>query len=197
MSKFTPRQEAFVREYLVDLNATQAAIRAGYSKKTATEQASRLLTDVNVREAVDAKRERLAIKTEITVERVLEELWAIATADANELIEHRRIPCPSCFEGVREPKKKPRPDCDECHGEGIGQAFIKDSRFLSATAKRLYSGVKITKGGIEVKMQDRMIALQKVGQHLGMFKEQIEHSGTLTLEALVAQSMASSDKDKP
>src|SRR5262249_53478937 len=49
--ELTPKQERFVQEYLVDLNATQAAIRAGYSKKTATEQASRLLTNVKVSEA--------------------------------------------------------------------------------------------------------------------------------------------------
>jgi hypothetical protein len=45
----TPKQARFVQEYLIDLNATQAAIRVGYSKKTATEQASRLLTNVALR----------------------------------------------------------------------------------------------------------------------------------------------------
>ncbi len=50
----TPKQELFVREYLVDLNATQAAIRAGYSADTARQQGSRLLTDVDVQDAVAA-----------------------------------------------------------------------------------------------------------------------------------------------
>jgi phage terminase small subunit len=55
----TPKQVAFIGEYLKDLNGTQAAIRAGYSAKTANEQASRLLTDVNIAAAVaEAKAKR-------------------------------------------------------------------------------------------------------------------------------------------
>ena len=55
----TPKQAAFVREYLVDLNATQAAIRSGYSANTARAIASRLLTKVNIQEAVaEAQAER-------------------------------------------------------------------------------------------------------------------------------------------
>ena len=52
MPDLTPKQEAFVAEYLIDLNATQAATRAGYSAKTANEQGSRLLANVNVSQAV-------------------------------------------------------------------------------------------------------------------------------------------------
>jgi phage terminase small subunit len=69
----SPKQRCFVEEYLVDLNATQAAIRAGYSAKTAKQQASRLLTNVNVAAAVDkAKRER-SEATEIDAEWVLQQ----------------------------------------------------------------------------------------------------------------------------
>jgi phage terminase small subunit len=67
----TPKQAQFVAEYLVDLNATQAAIRAGYSVKTANEQGSRLLTNVSVRSAIeDAKKARIE-RTEITADYVL------------------------------------------------------------------------------------------------------------------------------
>lgn len=75
MQKLTPKQEAFVREYLVDLNATQAAIRAGYSQKTANEQASRLLAKVSIQEAVAAGRSARAQKLEVTAEQVLQ--WHI------------------------------------------------------------------------------------------------------------------------
>lgn len=75
MPKLTPKQEAFVREYLVDLNATQAAIRAGYSQKTANEQASRLLANVSIQEAVAAGRSARAQKLEVTAEQVLQ--WHI------------------------------------------------------------------------------------------------------------------------
>ncbi len=54
MSKLTPKQEMFAEEFLIDLNATQAAIRAGYSKRTARSQAQRLLTNVDIAMAIDA-----------------------------------------------------------------------------------------------------------------------------------------------
>ena len=52
--ELTPKQEAFVREYLIDLNATQAAIRAGYSAKTAKDGAAQLLANISVKKAIDA-----------------------------------------------------------------------------------------------------------------------------------------------
>ncbi len=61
----TPKQEAFVREYLIDLNGTQAAIRAGYSPATANEQASRMLANVSVAEAVAKAKAERAEKCEI------------------------------------------------------------------------------------------------------------------------------------
>lgn len=70
-----PKRQRFVEEYLVDLNGTQAAIRAGYSKKTANEQASRLLATVSVQEAIQAAQAKRAKKTKITQEMVLQRLW--------------------------------------------------------------------------------------------------------------------------
>lgn len=75
MPKLTPKQERFVQEYLVDLNATQAAIRAGYSAKTAREQASRLLSNVNVMEAVADGKAARTQRLEITQDQVLQ--WHI------------------------------------------------------------------------------------------------------------------------
>lgn len=69
----TPKQEAFVREYLIDLNATQAAIRAGYSEATASEQGSRLLGNVKVAEAITQGKEQRAEKCEIDALWVLRE----------------------------------------------------------------------------------------------------------------------------
>jgi phage terminase small subunit len=73
-AKLTARQERFVEEYLVDLNATQAAIRAGYSKHTAQEQSSRLLSKAIVATAVDARRLELEAETGITQQWVLDKL---------------------------------------------------------------------------------------------------------------------------
>ena len=68
----TDKQARFVDEYLVDLNATQAAIRAGYSAKTANEQGARLLANVSVQNAIRERQEVLKMKTEITQEWVVE-----------------------------------------------------------------------------------------------------------------------------
>lgn len=75
----TPKQERFVSEYLIDLNATQAAIRAGYSVKTAQEQASRLLSNVMVADAVAAGARKHTAKAEITAQDVLQGLHLEAT----------------------------------------------------------------------------------------------------------------------
>lgn len=68
----TPKQECFVREYLIDLNATQAAIRAGYSAKTAEVQGSRLLSNAKVAGAVQAAMDARSERTEITSDYVLD-----------------------------------------------------------------------------------------------------------------------------
>ena len=73
-NNLTAKQQRFVEEYQVDLNATQAAIRVGYSKKTATQSASRLLTNVNVQKALESGREELSRKTGMSAAWVLEEL---------------------------------------------------------------------------------------------------------------------------
>jgi hypothetical protein len=70
----TPKQAAFVREYLIDRNATQAAIRAGYSADTAKQQGSRLLTNVDVQAAVERQEERLQIMADVTVESIAKQL---------------------------------------------------------------------------------------------------------------------------
>jgi phage terminase small subunit len=87
----TPKQAAFVREYLVDLNGTQAATRAGYSPKTANEQAARLLANASVQAAVTKGREKLAAKVEVTTERVLGGLLAEATADDGPMCKGARV----------------------------------------------------------------------------------------------------------
>ena len=63
--RITPKQQRFVTEYLIDLNATQAAIRAGYSRKTAQQQGSRLLTNVVVKRAIAAQQDRQLKSVEV------------------------------------------------------------------------------------------------------------------------------------
>jgi len=68
----TPKQQMFIREYLIDLNATQAAIRAGYSAKTANEQASRLLANVNIKAHVQAAMDKRSQETGIDAKYVVQ-----------------------------------------------------------------------------------------------------------------------------
>ena len=68
----TPKQKTFVDEYLIDLNATQAAIRAGYSEATARSQGQRLLTNVDVAKAIQVAMDERSDRTEITADYVLD-----------------------------------------------------------------------------------------------------------------------------
>lgn len=83
----TAKQAAFVAEYLVDKNATQAAIRAGYSKHTANEQASRLLAKAHIRAAVDAELSKMSEKTGLSVELVFASLRRELSFDPAELYD--------------------------------------------------------------------------------------------------------------
>lgn len=93
----TDKQRRFVDEYLVDLNATQAAIRAGYSEKTACEQSSRLLANVKVATAIQEAMKFRSERTQITADMVLQKWWDLANVDANELVEYRRDNCRHCW----------------------------------------------------------------------------------------------------
>lgn len=75
--KLTPKQQRFVEEYLVDLNATQAAIRAGYSERTAESQASRLLRNVKVSTAIEEAQKARSERIEVTQDYVLENLTEV------------------------------------------------------------------------------------------------------------------------
>ena len=82
----TPRQERFVAEYLIDLNATQAAIRAGYSESTAKQQGSRLLTKADVREAVASAERVTQTRLQVTAEDIALRAWQIAQQDRSDRV---------------------------------------------------------------------------------------------------------------
>ena len=88
----TPKQDRFVAEYLVDLNATQAALRAGYSARTAPQQGSRLLKNVEVQAAIATQQAQQLEAVEVRIEDVLRDLKAIAHTDLQTLSAQSRIP---------------------------------------------------------------------------------------------------------
>lgn len=83
----TPKQQRFVEEYLIDLNATQAAIRAGYSRDTANQIASQNLAKIEIKEAITEARARLSERTEITQDMVMAEFARIGFADPRKMFD--------------------------------------------------------------------------------------------------------------
>ena len=98
MAALDPRHQRFAREYLVDLNGTQAAIRAGYSPNSAAEQACDLLKNPKIKAAIEEGQAKLQVKLEISAERVVQKLAEIATADPRELVEVK-VGCCRCCHG--------------------------------------------------------------------------------------------------
>ena len=180
------KHQMFVDEYIIDFNAKEAAIRAGYSPKTAAQQGSRLLQDERIAEAIDEAIAKRTKRMHITQDHVLGMWWQIANADYNELSSVRRVACGYCYgdnitmgddDDAREidPSRDPNPDCGICRGEGSPHVHIADTEKLSPAAKLLYQGAKETKFGIEIQTADRMKALDNVARHLGMFKDTVNH----------------------
>lgn len=93
----TDQMRAFAAEYTVDFHVTNAAIRAGYSPKSASQTGSRLMGRADIQELIQQRMKRIEQKTEITTERALSEAWGVATADVNELVEYRRRCCRHCY----------------------------------------------------------------------------------------------------
>ena len=93
----TPRQQRFVEEYLVDLNGTQAAIRAGYSAHTANEQAARLLANVSVRSAIERGKSDVAARTGASVDELVSRMRQIILADPRELVKIKTGCCRYCY----------------------------------------------------------------------------------------------------
>lgn len=87
MPQFNERQAAFIREYLVDLNATQAAIRAGYSPKSANINGPRLLSDARIQAAVTAAKQERAEKVGYTAQRVLQRHAEIDEMDVADILD--------------------------------------------------------------------------------------------------------------
>lgn len=70
-----------------------------------------------------------------------------------------------------DPRRAPHPECPECHGRGVGRTIVHDTRHLSPAARALYAGIKQTKSGIEVLMQDQAVARERIERHLGAFEK--------------------------
>jgi phage terminase small subunit len=118
----TPKQSLFVKEYLIDLNATQAATRAGYSARTANEQGARLLANVSVRSALDAAMKERGERTKVTADEVLREIQRMAMFDPADLTN---------VKGPADIKKLP----EEVRRAIVGWSWDRQGRFTIKLVK--------------------------------------------------------------
>lgn len=149
--KLTPKQARFVDEYLVDLNGKQAAIRAGYSERSAEVQASRLLSKAKVAEAVSARQTKRSAKTEVTQERVIMELARIAFADMARYVEW----------GQNGVTLVPKEDLTEEETRAILEVSESVSESNGDTSNSSGHSRKI-------KLYDKIRALELLGKHMGL-----------------------------
>ena len=150
--ELSARERIFVREYLVDLNATQAAIRAGYSRRSASRNTHRVLNRPRVKAAIEAAMAERAAKLEITAERVLRELALMGFANLRDYVA-------------------PAPD-------GTARLDLSGLTRDQAAAIRELSSEEITTGQgaaarrvrkVKVRLADKKASLELVGKHLGLF----------------------------
>lgn len=163
MADLAPRQERFVEEYLIDLNATQAAIRAGYSPRSADVEGSRLLSNAKVAEAVARAKAARSARIGLTQDRVLEELAAIAFARMPEFAE---------WGGGDQMVLKSSTDLTEHQAAAIVQV-VESEKFV----KSMDRGESLWSRERSIKLHDKVSTLKLVGQHLGMFADKMEHTG--------------------
>lgn len=160
------KKKRFINEYLKDLNATQAAMRSGYSEKTAKSQGQRLLTNVDIQREIQKRMKDREKRTEVTQDMVIKELASIAFSDLADYIE------------IVEDTGAIRAKSFNEMAEGKSRALqsIKEDRVIKEDAK----GEQITVyDKINFKLYDKVRALELLGKHLGMFVEKIEHSGSI------------------
>ena len=147
----TKKQKRFVEEYLIDLNATQAAIRAGYSPDSAKEIGSENLTKPNIAKAVDQAIAERSKRTGVNADRVVRELAKIAFVNAGEVVD-------------------------------FDTALLMDK--ISDDDMAAIQSVKVKtfgEDGIEreVKLADKLKALELLGKHRGLFKDKVEINGNV------------------
>ena len=190
----TAKQKRFCDEYLIDLNATQAAIRAGYSEKTAYRTGADNLRKPQIEEYIAKRQKELSRSTEITQERVIKELALIAfsnNADYAHVIEKKmKAEVDGALVDVLDEDGKP------VMYRTVEPVLTEE---LTEEQKRALAVIKKGRDGLEVKSCDKVKALELLGKHLGIFTDKIEANVNDTtrseLSELLAQRKARGDPD--
>jgi phage terminase small subunit len=164
----TPKQEAFCREYLIDLNGTQAAIRAGYSAKGAHVQAAQLLSNPKVQAFANKLKADRSERTEITADRVLLEIGRLAFADIRNVFDEKGNLLPVHLLPA--------------------EIAASVSSIEVVTSKVPGGGPSEVEHTAKIKFWDKRGSLELLGKHLKMFTDKVEHSGQIGLESLIAEA---------
>lgn len=151
----TPKQQRFVDEYLIDLNATQAAIRAGYSARTAASIGEENLRKPEIAAIVAEQMAKRSARTEITADRVLQELARIGFADV------RRIFTPGG--GLLTPT-----DMDDDTAAAVASVEVVERPRRNEAGEVEIEHVR------KIKLNDKLGALTQMGRHLGLFTDKLE-----------------------
>ena len=147
--KLNKKQQQFVDEYLIDLNATQAAIRAGYSVNSARDIGCENLTKPNIQEAIAKAMAERSKRTGISQDRIVLELAKLAFVNANDLIDPEDA---SIRAGASE----------------------DDLACIQSVKVKTMDGDKGTSTEREIRLNDKMKALELLGKHLGMWNDKID-----------------------
>jgi phage terminase small subunit len=159
----SPKQQRFVEEYLIDLNATQAAIRAGYSEKTAQPASSRLLSNVMVQAAIQEAMRARSERTQITADSVLKELALVGFSSIGNVLD---------FSGQMVRLRAAKDISEEAQR---ALASMKVKRHVESNGDDAKE-VEI----LEFRMCDKISALEKLGRHLKLFTDVHEHQGAIS-----------------
>jgi phage terminase small subunit len=157
-----PKQQRFIEEYLIDFNATQAAIRAGYSKDTAKVIGCENLTKPAIQAALSEEKAKLRARVEVTQEDVANELRKIGFQDIRDAVQWG-----SSLEITGD-------DGEVAVHNGV--SLINSDEITADTAAAI-AEVSQTKDGVKIKMHDKRAALVDLGKHLGMFEGDKDRAG--------------------
>lgn len=163
------KQKRFGDEYLIDLNATQAAIRAGYSEKTAYSAGQRLLKNVEVQAFIEERMKQRLERTEITQDMVLNELAKVGFSDLRNVF--------TPMGGILDPQ-----DWDDSTAGAISSVEVVRRQ----SGEYDEDGNPIPEHVHKIKVWDKVSALEKMGKHLGMFTDKVDmhHSGNVLFETV-------------
>lgn len=165
-NSLTPKRKRFGNEFVIDLNGTQAAIRAGYSPKTANEQAARLLANASVQEYIKGLMKGLEEKTGITQEKVLKEIAAVAFADVTDYAQIIEKPLEIFAEGQAFTVEN---EDGSLKMHRCVEPVLTEN--LTETQRKALASIKEGKHGIEIKTHDKLKALQMLGDYLSLFTD--------------------------